>query len=130
MQCLDESANVLLLPHRQSSSQVIDGISDNSRTTAIWSGEDVTLSGDNHNRHADYREFLFEVSPCEADPSTGKTCVDDPVAEIAKMQLFVLYNTENFDKRDSSTDPIRRESLVDFFNINPEKRYELDARIR
>ena len=96
----------------------------------MWSGEDVTISGDNHNRHNDFKEFLFEVNPCVPDAESGKTCVEDAEAELAKMEMFVLYNTETFDKRDGSSEPVKRESVVEHFNFNPGKRYELDARVR
>ena len=109
---------------------MISGISDNERVSAIWSAEDVTLSGDNHNRHSDYRELLFEVNPCKADSATGKTCLADSEAELAKMEIIVLYNTKSFDKRDNSKDPIRREAIIEHFNFNPGKSYDLEARIQ
>lgn len=87
------------------------------------------LQGDNQNRHHDFREFIFELSPCVDDATRGIKCVADPLGELAKMELFILYNTESFDKRDASADPIRRESVIQHLNFNPNKRYELKSRI-
>ena len=54
----------------------------------------------------------------------------DPLAELAKMEIVVLYNTESFDKRDNSREPIRREAVIEHFNFNPGKSYNLEARIQ
>ena len=65
------------------------------------------------------------MNPCT--PAAGKTCVADPVAELAKMELIVLYNTEDFNKKDPSTAPVTRDSVIRHFDFNPNKRYELKS---
>ena len=54
----------------------------------------------------------------------------DPLAELAKMEMFVLYNTESFNKRDGSSDPIQRNSIIEHYNFYPGKKYELTAKVR
>ena len=43
------------------------------------------------------------------------------------MELFILYNTEWFDKTDGSTEPIKRDSVIKHFDFNPAKKYELKS---
>ena len=56
--------------------------------------------------------MLFELNPCVADADSGKTCVDNPIEELEKMEMFLLYNTENFNKKDGSTTPVQRDSVI------------------
>lgn len=94
---------------------------------AARGGQDVKLRGDNYNRHDNWREFLFQVNPCKDDPKKEITCVSDPVAELEKMELVLLYNTESFNKQDVSKDPVKRESLIKHIDFNPNKRYNINA---
>ena len=43
------------------------------------------------------------------------------------MELIVLYNTEDFNKKDPSTAPVTRDSVIRHFDFNPNKRYELKS---
>jgi len=43
------------------------------------------------------------------------------------MELVVLYNTESFNHRVASKDPITRDSVIKVFDFNPEKRYKLKS---
>lgn len=82
MQCLDETANLELTP-----SQGKIG-----KQTAFAGGEDVMIRGDNSNRHDNWRELLFEISPCTPDPAKGKACRSNADSELAKMDLVFMYN--------------------------------------
>ena len=53
--------------------------------------------------------------------------MSNSVAELEKMQLVVLYNTESFDKHSAEEDPVTRESIVRYFDFNPRKRYNLNS---
>ena len=67
------------------------------------------------------------MNPCVPNVDTGKTCLPDAESYLAKMELFILYNTESFNKRDASMDPISRDSVIQHFDFNPAKRYELKS---
>lgn len=43
------------------------------------------------------------------------------------MELVLIYNQERFDKKNSGTDPITRDSVVQVYDFNPTKRYELKS---
>lgn len=43
------------------------------------------------------------------------------------MELQILYNTEWFNKNIGSTDPITRDSVVQYFDFNPTKRYQIKS---
>lgn len=45
------------------------------------------------------------------------------------MELLILYNTESFNKFDSSTDPVTRDSVIAHYDFNPERRYSLKSTI-
>lgn len=53
----------------------------------------------------------------------------DAEAELAKMELVILYNTERYNDNDSSLDPIIRDSVITEYDFNPLKRYELKTSI-
>ena len=127
MQCLDEFANISLAPTRQQSNQLIGSTTFNDQVQAARGGQDVKLSGNNYDRHEDWREMLFELNPCVPDEEADKTCVEDPIAELAKMELFLLYNTDQFNKNDASTQPVTRDSVILHFEFNPEKKYEIKS---
>ena len=123
MQCLDEFANIKITPTRQQSSQLVN-VGVNDRVKASRGGQDTKIKGDNYNRHDDWIEFLFQVNPC--DPA-NQDCRADAEDILKKMELIVLYNTEWFDKTDGSTEPIRRDSVIQHFDFNPQKKYEIKS---
>ena len=43
------------------------------------------------------------------------------------MEFVLIYNQERFDKKNSGTDPVTRDSVVKVFDFNPTKRYELKS---
>lgn len=127
MQCLDEFANITIMPTRQQSSQLVGGTAVNDRVKASRGGQDVKIKGDNSNRHDDWVQFLFQVNPCTPDPAKNKQCIANAEEELAKMELFILYNTEWFNKQDGTTEPIVRDSIIKHFDFNPAKRYEIKS---
>lgn len=85
----------------------------------------MKLIGDNHSRHGDWREMMFEITLCVPNIDKKKTCVENPLEELKKMELIFLYNSERFNRKDFSTDPIIRESVIEHYLFDPEKKYEL-----
>ena len=125
MQCLDETANIKIRSSAQQSNQLVGSGVENSQIDSQKSGEDVKLRGDNYNRHDTFRELLFEVSKCEDGGDV--TCDPDAVDKLKKMEFIVIYNTENFDKHNSSTNPVNKDSVIRHFDINSEKTYEIKS---
>ena len=41
------------------------------------------------------------------------------------MELVVMYDTERFDRKNASRDPVIRDSVIKAFEFDPQKRYEL-----
>ena len=121
MQCLDESANIKLRSSAQQSNQLVGSGVANSQIDAKKSGENVALRGDNYNRHDTFRELTFEITKCEDGGDI--TCDPNAVDQLKKMEFIILYDTENFDKHNSSTNPINKDSVIRHFDINPEKTY-------
>ena len=73
--------------------------------------------------------MLFEINPCKPDPAKGIVCNANPEVELAKMELVIFYNTERFEKSDASEYPIIRESVAEYYALNPTKRYELKTEV-
>ena len=97
MICLDEEI-IELVSSRQQSSQVLEGVVENDQTSFTVGSQDIRIYGDNKNRHDNHRELLFQVNPCVPNELANKECVANPEAELAKMELVVLYNSESFNK--------------------------------
>ena len=76
MQCLDETANIKIRSSAQQSNQLVGSGVANSQIDAKKSGENVSLRGDNYNRHDTFRELIFEITKCE----NGGTVTCDPNA--------------------------------------------------
>lgn len=104
---------------------MIDGVAANDRAKASRGGQDVKLVGDIVNRHEDWRELLFQINPCTPDFAKKKTCRSNAESELAKMEFVLLYNQESFNKQDASTDPVTRDAVIQVFDFNPKKRYNL-----
>ena len=66
---------------------------------------------------------MFQINPCTPNVARSKTCIANAEEELEKMELQILYNTEWFNKQEGSTDPITRDSVVQYFDFNPTKRY-------
>ena len=62
----------------------------------------MKLIGDNHSRHGDWREMMFEITLCVPNIDKKKTCVENPLEELKKMELIFLYNSERFNRKDFS----------------------------
>lgn len=92
-------------------------------------GQDVTLIGDGFNRHDDYRIFGFEIALCEDDPDNEITCADNPEEELSKMDLLIMYNTEQFDDENLTENPVLSSSVVAHFEMNPYLKYQIDSKI-
>ena len=43
------------------------------------------------------------------------------------MELIILYDTEYFDKKNGSTDPIVRDSVIRQFDFDSSKKYEIKS---
>ena len=125
MQCLDETANIKIRSSAQQSSQLVGSGVANSQIDSQKSGEDVSLRGDNYNRHDSFRELIFEISKCENDGTI--TCDSDAEDKLKKMEFIIIYDSENFDKHNSSTNPVNKDSVIRHFDINPEKTYEIKS---
>lgn len=103
----------------------MSGVSGNKRVSASRGGQDVKISGDNTNRHDNWRELLFQIKPCTPNAAAGISCRADAAAELQKMELVVMYDTERFDRKNASRDPVIRDSVIKAFEFDPQKRYEL-----
>ena len=125
MQCLDETANIKLRSSAQQSNQLVGSGVANSQIDAKKSGENVALRGDNYNRHDTFRELIFEISKCEDGGSI--TCDPDVDDKLKKMEFIILYDTQNFDKHNPSTNPVNKDSVIRHFDINSEKTYEIKS---
>ena len=125
MQCLDERAFVKLNPTRQGGSQVKEGIA-NTKENAIVTASDTTLIGDAYNRHDNYRQFVFDVAPCK--PTEKIQCTGDP-NELDKMELVIMYNSEFFDYQDFSERPVKGEMVIDHFELDHNKKYQINSKV-
>ena len=86
------------------------------------------MSGDGAHRHDDYRKIVWEVDTCEASSSTS--CSGNAASDLEflnKLEFVMFYNTERFNINDSSNEPIIRESYIEYYDFNPEKKYALKS---
>ena len=67
------------------------------------------------------------MNVCVPDATKGIACVADPISELAKMELVILYNTESFNYNDASKDPVKRESVISYIDFNPNKKYTMKS---
>lgn len=129
MQCLNEAAGVKTTPQRQQGSQVQQDIAVNERVKPELTGQDVTLIGDGFNRHDDYRIFGFEIAPCEDDLDNDIICADNPEEELSKMDILIMYNTEQFDDENLTENPVLSNSVVAHYEMNPYLKYQIDSKV-
>ena len=88
------------------------------------------MSGDGAHRHDNYRKIVWEVDTCEN--SSSSSCSGNAASDLEflnKLEFVLLYNSERFDINDSTKEPIIRESVMEYYDFNPEKKYALKSSV-